>query len=62
MTHPDDSEAREFADAFRSFLEWIYSAPGTRNEVVELVADYLGENAAGLSVVPPMLDEVANSG
>lgn len=51
MTHAGDSEAREFADAFRSFLEWIYSAPGTRNEVVELVADFLGENAAGLSVV-----------
>jgi ATPase family associated with various cellular activities (AAA) len=51
MTHASDPEAREFAEAFRSFLEWIYSAPGERNEVVALVGDYLGEDAAGLSVV-----------
>jgi ATPase family associated with various cellular activities (AAA) len=54
MAGASDSEAREFASAFRSFLEWVHSdAAGgrKRNEVVALVADYLGEEAAGLSVL-----------
>src|SRR5437879_4392771 len=53
MTHASDSEAREFAAAFRSFLEWVHSGPGAweRNEVVALVGNYLGEGAAERSVV-----------
>jgi hypothetical protein len=51
MTHASDSEASEFAAAFRSFLDWVHTDSGQRNEVVALVADYLGEDAAGQSVV-----------
>lgn len=51
MTHASDSEAREFAVAFRAFLEWVYTAQEDRNEVVALVGEYLGEDAADLSVV-----------
>jgi hypothetical protein len=54
MTGASDSEAREFAAAFRSLLEWVHSDEAgarDRNEVVALVADYLGEEAVGRSVV-----------
>jgi hypothetical protein len=52
MTPASDSEAREFATAFQSFLEWVYREAGEqRNEVVALVRDYLGEGAAEHSVV-----------
>lgn len=52
MNRASDSEAREFAATFRSFLEWVHSdALSERNEVVALVADYLGEDATGHSVV-----------
>jgi hypothetical protein len=51
MSHASESEAREFALAFRSFLEWIYTAQEDRNEVVALVGEFLGEDATGLSVV-----------
>ena len=53
MTDASDSEAREFAAAFRSFMEWVHSpaAMSERNEVVALVADHLGEGAAEHSVV-----------
>ncbi len=53
MSSASDSEAREFASAFRSFLEWVHSeeALGRVNEVVALVGDYLGEDAGGHSVV-----------
>ena len=52
MVGPSDSEAREFAAAFRSFLEWVHSEEGAdRNEVVALVADYLGSDAVDRSVV-----------
>ena len=52
MAGASDSEAREFAGAFLSFLEWVHSqARGQRNEVVALVGTYLGEEAAGQSVV-----------
>src|SRR5437764_9601917 len=55
MTGPSDSEAREFAAAFRSFLEWVHSEQADRNEVVALVGEYLGEAAGDSSVVPGWL-------
>jgi ATPase family associated with various cellular activities (AAA) len=52
MTGASDSEAREFATAFRSFLDWIHRHDGEqRNEVVALVSDFLGERASDQSVV-----------
>jgi hypothetical protein len=53
MTGASDGEAREFAAAFRSFLEWVHSDEGSGegNAVVTLVADFLGEAAAESSVV-----------
>ncbi|HWF25317.1 MAG TPA: ATP-binding protein [Solirubrobacteraceae bacterium] len=54
MTDASDSEARAFAAAFRSCLEWIHSeqaGAGGRNEVVALVGDFLGERALERSVV-----------
>ena len=54
MSGASDSEAQEFAAAFRSFLEWVHSedAQGReRNEVVSLVGDYLGEDGSARSVV-----------
>ena len=47
MTGASDSEARKFAAAFTSFLDWVYSARrDERNEVVALVGEHLGEGAA----------------
>jgi hypothetical protein len=49
-----DSEAREFAAAFRSFLNWIHSeeaAERGRNEVVALVIDFLGDGVVDKSVL-----------
>jgi hypothetical protein len=54
MTGPSDDEAREFARAFRGFLEWMHSdldRERTRNEVVALVQDFLSGDALGQSVV-----------
>jgi cell division protease FtsH len=53
MSGASDSEAREFAQAFRSFLEWVHSdaAQRDRNEVVTLVAEFLGDDARQHSVV-----------
>jgi ATPase family associated with various cellular activities (AAA) len=53
VTDASDDEAREFAAAFRSLLHWVHAEEftGRRNEVVALVADYLGEGASDLSVV-----------
>lgn len=54
MTGASDSEARDFAAAFRSFLEWVHSGHAgarERNEVAALVGDFLGEGAAEHSVV-----------
>ncbi|HUA05972.1 MAG TPA: ATP-binding protein [Solirubrobacteraceae bacterium] len=53
MSGASDSEAREFAAAFRSFLEWVHSdaAERERNEVVALVVDHLGEDRSAKSVV-----------
>jgi hypothetical protein len=51
---PPDSEAREFAAAFLSFLEWVHAEGahgGAHNEVVALLADFLGVEAAERSVV-----------
>jgi hypothetical protein len=49
----EESEAREFAAAFRSFLEWVHNGArsGQRNEVAALVIDFLGEERSSRSVV-----------
>jgi DNA polymerase III delta prime subunit len=47
-----EEAAREFAAAFRRFLDWIHSSDGAEsNEVSALVRDYLGTEAAQHSVV-----------
>ncbi len=54
MTGASESEAREFAKAFRSFLEWVHSeraGAGDRNEVAALVGDFLGGAGLERSVV-----------
>ncbi|MGI8411901.1 MAG: AAA family ATPase [Solirubrobacteraceae bacterium] len=56
-------EAREFAQAFRSFLEWVHSDwdGRERNEVCALVGDFLGEGASAHSVLTrtfPVFDHV----
>ncbi len=54
MSGASDSEAQEFAAAFRSFLEWVHSEDALgreRNEVVALVGDHLGEDGSARSVV-----------
>ncbi len=53
MTGASDSEAREFAAAFRSFIEWVQSDENGdgRNEVVVLIADFLDSAAKDHSVV-----------
>ena len=53
MGGASESESREFAGAFLSFMEWVHSQDrrGERNEVVTLVGNYLGEEALGRSVV-----------
>jgi cell division protease FtsH len=51
-TGPSVDEAREFAAAFRSFLDWVHAERWTtRNEVSELVVEFLGGDRAGHSVV-----------
>jgi ATPase family associated with various cellular activities (AAA) len=47
------AQAREFAQAFRSFLEWVHSdsARGERNEVAALISDFLGTEGSAHSVV-----------
>jgi hypothetical protein len=54
MAGASESEAREFAASFRSLLEWVHSEAARAREpgeVVALVGDYLGEDAAAQSVV-----------
>lgn len=53
MPGASDSEAREFALAFRSFLDWLHASGAGlgRNEVVALVSGFLGDAAAERSVV-----------
>jgi ATPase family associated with various cellular activities (AAA) len=46
-----DLEAREFAAAFRSFLEWVHSGGDERDEVAGLVKDFLGAEGVSRSVV-----------
>ena len=47
-----DEAAREFAAAFRHFLDWIHSSDGAEsNEVSVLVRDYLEGDGAQQSVV-----------
>jgi cell division protease FtsH len=47
-----EAQVREFAAAFRSFLNWIHStANDGRNQVATLIADFLGPDAAAHSVV-----------
>jgi ATPase family associated with various cellular activities (AAA) len=49
----NESEAREFAKAVRSFLEWVHddAREPRRNEVAALVVDFLGEERSRRSVV-----------
>ena len=50
--HASDSEAREFAAAFRRFFNWIHSgAGGEQNEVSALVREFLGPDGVRHSVV-----------
>jgi hypothetical protein len=52
MAGASDSEAREFATAFRSFLQWVHSEQeGKGNEVAALVGEFLGETGSQCSVV-----------
>jgi hypothetical protein len=54
MAGPSESEAREFARAYRSFLEWVHSDrfdDRERNEVVVLLSDHLGDAGLEQSVV-----------
>jgi len=53
MAGASDSEAREFAEAFRAFLSWVHSdrAGDTRNEATKLLTDFLGDGASARSVV-----------
>jgi ATPase family associated with various cellular activities (AAA) len=46
-----DSEAREFAAAFRAFLDWVHTGPEDRNEVAGLVGHFLGAAGSERSVV-----------
>src|ERR1700759_3950064 len=47
-----EAQAREFAAAFRSFLDWIHSTPRDgQSQVTALIADFLGPDAAAHSVV-----------
>src|ERR1700733_12870515 len=52
MAGASDSEAREFATSFRSFLQWVHSEQeGKANEVAALVGEFLGETGSQCSVV-----------
>ena len=46
-----NSEAHEFAAAFRAFLQWVHTGAEDRDEVAGLVADFLGAERSGRSVV-----------
>ncbi len=51
MTGASDSEAREFAAAFRGFLDWVHTSSQDRDEVAGLVKDFLGDERSARSVV-----------
>ena len=64
MAGPSEQDARDFAAAFRSFLDWVHSDRNDtreRNEVVARVQDFLGAEGQTLSVVSrqlPVFDHV----
>jgi cell division protease FtsH len=64
VTGASEFEAQEFAAAFRSFLSWVHSEEAGargRNEVVALVADFLGAEGGAYSVVSrelPVFEQV----
>src|SRR5580693_2025949 len=50
--HAPEAEAREFAAAFRGFMEWVHQAADEgRNEAGALVAGFLGPGSEDHSVV-----------
>ena len=50
--HAPEAEAREFAAAFRGFIEWVHqAADGGRNEVATLIEGFLGTGGEDHSVV-----------
>ena len=52
MTGASDQEAREFADAFRTFLMWVHAAQSAvRNGVAALVGEFIGDGVSDRSVV-----------
>jgi hypothetical protein len=51
MTGPSDSEAREFAASFQSFLQWVHNTDRVRSEVPDVVAAFLGDQVSDRSVV-----------
>jgi hypothetical protein len=52
MTGASESETREFATAFRSFLEWVQAGRRDEsNQVVQLIGDFLGADGRAHSVV-----------
>jgi len=51
MTGASEAEAREFAAAYRSFLDWVHRGQDGANEVVALVTDFLGADRPEHSVV-----------
>jgi len=55
--HASEAEAREFAAAFRRFLDWVGQAVNEdrRNEVALLVQDFLGADGTAHSVVSRVL-------
>lgn len=58
MPGAPDPQAREFAFAFRSLLEWVHAETRDgqeRNEVAALVQDFLGASASRASVVSRVL-------
>jgi hypothetical protein len=55
-TSAASDEARAFAAAFRSFMDWAHSVDlGDRNEVVALIEDFLGPDGREHSVVSRQL-------
>src|ERR1700676_4387339 len=51
--HASEPEAREFATAFLSFLEWVHQTSGNecRQVVPDLIAGFLGPDRVAHSVV-----------
>ena len=52
LDQPSETEAREFAAAFRGFLDWVHSTTASEgNEVSTLARDFLGPDGLRHSVV-----------